>query len=107
MQPSQIVWECSCKAGVGEVEYGKEREITELGSDDAIEGKVLQLHGSDAVPVPGAAGDADPVAEGHSGGPVAGKDDERVGELGFESQQRGKVSVAAAAVAIADDRDRR
>jgi len=53
---------------------------------------MLQLHGSDAVPVPDAAGDADPVAEVHGGGPVAGEDAERVGELAEpETMDRGPV----------------
>uniref|UniRef100_M8AQ18 Uncharacterized protein n=1 Tax=Aegilops tauschii TaxID=37682 RepID=M8AQ18_AEGTA len=40
----------------------------------------------DALP-PAAARDTYPVAEGRAG-PAAGKDTTRVGELGFESQQR-------------------
>lgn len=59
-----------------------------------MERHVRQLHSGDALPVL-AARDADPVAEGCVGGPFACKDALWVGEVGFESQQRWKISVAA------------
>ncbi|KAF8684862.1 hypothetical protein HU200_044145 [Digitaria exilis] len=81
-------------AGVGEIEDSEKREVTKLGRENSIERQMLQLHGSDTIPVL-AAGDTDPVAEGHGGGPVARKDTERVRELDFDGQQRGEVSINA------------
>lgn len=40
------------------------------------------------------------MTERRAGGPVTGEDAERIGELGFESQQRGEVGVAAVNVAV-------
>lgn len=56
----------------------------------------VERKSSDALPAP-AARDTNPMAERCARGPVAGKDAERIGKLGFKSLQRGKVGVAPAA----------
>ena len=63
-----------------------------------MEGGAWQFQSSDALPAPTAC-DTKPVAKIRTGSPVAGKDAERVGELCFESQHDGKISVATIALA--------
>lgn len=87
-------WDGASEIGVGEVEDGEEREVTDVRRDRSNKRHVQQRQSGDAVSAL-AARDADPVAEGGAGGPVGGQDAVRVGELGFESQQGGEVGVAA------------
>jgi hypothetical protein len=87
-------WDGASEIGVGEVETGEEREVTDVRCDRSNKRYMRQRQSGDALSAP-AARDTDPMAEGGAGGPVGGQDAERVGELGFESQQGGEVGVAA------------
>ena len=78
-------WDRPREAGVGEVEDGEEREVTDVGAHLSQQGNVRQNKSGDALPAP-AARDADPAAEGHVLSPAMAKDAERVGELGFEGK---------------------
>jgi hypothetical protein len=68
-------------------------------SEGSIKGHALQLNGCDALPAP-TARDTDPVAERRVGGPTARKNTLRVRKVGFESQQHGKIGVAAIAAGL-------
>ena len=72
----------------------EEREVTEVRSELPLEGHVRQRQSDDAPTSP-AARHADPAAKGHIASPAVVKDAKRIGELGFESQQRGKVGIIA------------
>jgi hypothetical protein len=89
-----LSWDGASEIGVGEVEDGEKREVTDVRRDRSNKRQFRQRQSGDALSAP-AARDAEPVAEGGTSGPVGGKDAVRVGELGFESQQGGEVGVAA------------
>jgi hypothetical protein len=62
----------------------------------SLERHTRQLEHGDPLRLSPAARHAGPVAEGRLIRPVVGKEMKRIGQLGFEGQQRGKVGVAAA-----------
>ena len=86
-QPADLAWDCAGEAGVGEVEHGEEREVTEVRAELSLERDVGQLDGSHTLPPPATttAGDAHPLAERRAGRPVAAEDAGGVGELRLES----------------------
>lgn len=104
MQPSYFVRHRASEAGVGEVEDEEKRNVTKVRAELSLERNVWQFQGGDALPpaAVAAARDTHPPAERRSGGPIAGKDVVRIGELGFEGQQCSEVGVAA--VTLAGDR---
>lgn len=105
-EPAKLCWNGAREVGVGEVEDGEKREITDVRRHGPIERRVRQPQSGDPSSA-SAARDADPAAEGRAGRPVAGEDAERVGELGFEGKQGGEVGVAAIAVGRGERRRRR
>lgn len=78
----------------------EERKVTKLRDELSLERQIRQRHGSDTLLMSPAARHTHPAAEGLVSGPAITKDAEGVRGLGFECEQRRKITGGVAASVI-------